>query len=151
MTTQTIERAGTTGIGTPASSGRDRDAGLVAVRRGLQGLVERFEAQRRDVIAANGVTPVAAYDAGVRDSIREALARLGTVGFGRCVRCGHDIDIDRLRSMPYVRRCAGCQRREEEGWDEVERLVASVVRSNIGEPQGRATPATSPDETIRNN
>jgi RNA polymerase-binding transcription factor DksA len=38
----------------------------------------------------------------------DALNRIAEGKFGRCEGCGEEIAHDRLRAMPYARRCAVC-------------------------------------------
>jgi len=42
--------------------------------------------------------------------VDEALARFEAGTFGRCVRCGHPIALDRLEALPWAARCIECQR-----------------------------------------
>lgn len=45
--------------------------------------------------------------------IDDALARLVTGRFGRCVSCGHAIDPVRLDVLPMTARCMACQYRDD--------------------------------------
>ncbi len=42
--------------------------------------------------------------------IEAALDRLRQHTFGRCERCGHPIEPERLELLPYTRYCASCAR-----------------------------------------
>jgi DnaK suppressor protein len=42
--------------------------------------------------------------------VDEALARLDAGTFGRCVRCGKAIPLERLEALPWAARCIDCQR-----------------------------------------
>jgi RNA polymerase-binding protein DksA len=51
----------------------------------------------------------------VLSAIDEALQRIETGTFGRCVRCGKPIAEERLEAIPYATRCIDCQRLAERG------------------------------------
>jgi len=112
----------------------DQRAGL---RRSLDGLAA-LEVNRLERVAVVGSTQVAAYDIGIRDAVRDAIGKLADGTYGDCETCQHPIPIARLKAVPYARRCAACQQREENRWDQVEHLVGGVVRVLAGEPQGRS-------------
>jgi DnaK suppressor protein len=40
--------------------------------------------------------------------IEAALRRVETNTYGLCNKCGNEIEIDRLRALPYTRNCVGC-------------------------------------------
>jgi Prokaryotic dksA/traR C4-type zinc finger len=109
----------------------------VARRRDLEGLAA-LEVNRLERVAAIGSARVAAYDIGIRDAVRDALAKLTDGTYGDCEACRRPIPIARLEEVPYARRCVACQQREEDGWDQVQHLVGGVVRVLAGEPQGRS-------------
>jgi hypothetical protein len=44
-----------------------------------------------------------------RAEVDAALARLGAATFGTCERCGRPILLARLRAMPTLRICLGCE------------------------------------------
>lgn len=111
------------------------------VRQSLEGLVETFETKRIDTSATHGAIHCAAYDAGVRSAVHEALDDLETGRYGDCATCEAPIAAERLRSVPYARRCSPCQQIEERRWNQFERAMAGVVRARVGEPQGRVTNA----------
>jgi RNA polymerase-binding transcription factor DksA len=43
----------------------------------------------------------------------DALMRLRTPGYGRCVDCGAVIPFDRLQLQPQALRCTDCQTAQE--------------------------------------
>jgi hypothetical protein len=110
---------------------------LAAIRRSLQDLAG-LEENRVERVAAVGSAPLAAYDIGIRDAVRDALKKLAVGTYGDCESCGRPIPAARLEAVPYARRCVVCQAREESGWDQVQRLIGGIVRRLAGEPQGRA-------------
>ncbi len=42
------------------------------------------------------------------DEVEAALRRLAGGTYGRCQACGEAIAVDRLRVLPWTRRCLGC-------------------------------------------
>jgi RNA polymerase-binding transcription factor DksA len=40
--------------------------------------------------------------------IEAALRRVETDTYGLCSKCGNEIEIDRLRALPYTRNCVSC-------------------------------------------
>jgi RNA polymerase-binding protein DksA len=48
----------------------------------------------------------------VRD-IEQALIRIGSRNYGRCVDCGTPIDFERLKARPAAQRCLPCQQQHE--------------------------------------
>jgi RNA polymerase-binding protein DksA len=42
-----------------------------------------------------------------------ALERIDKGDFGMCVKCGKEIDAERLEAVPHVRMCVECKEREE--------------------------------------
>jgi RNA polymerase-binding transcription factor DksA len=40
--------------------------------------------------------------------IRRSLDRIELGTYGKCVRCGAEIEMERLRAIPDVERCGGC-------------------------------------------
>jgi RNA polymerase-binding transcription factor DksA len=59
------------------------------------------EAERLDVFSGNL--------AQMRARIMNALARMEDGAYGKCLRCGKDIPIDRLRAIPYAEYDVACQ------------------------------------------
>lgn len=133
-----------TDVPTPPRRGSLPSDLVATARQSLEGLVDTFELNRIDTAAAHGPIPGAAYDVGLRSAVHEALHDLATGRYGGCNMCGDQIDVERLRSIPYGRRCATCQQVEERRWNQIERTMASVIRMRIGEPQGRL-PVPLPD------
>lgn len=52
-------------------------------------------------------------DLGEMRAVDEALARLETPQYGRCIDCDADIPFDRLHLAPQVLRCVACQTAQE--------------------------------------
>lgn len=46
--------------------------------------------------------------------VHEALQRVADGSFGACEGCGRPIGRRRLELVPYARRCAACEREEEQ-------------------------------------
>jgi RNA polymerase-binding transcription factor DksA len=44
-------------------------------------------------------------------SVSRALARIADGTYGRCIRCGEDIEAARLQALPASSHCAACQAR----------------------------------------
>jgi DnaK suppressor protein len=42
-----------------------------------------------------------------------ALERIEKGDFGNCVKCGKEIDAERLEAVPHVRLCLDCKEKEE--------------------------------------
>ena len=59
------------------------------------------EAERLDVFSG--------YLAQMRARIMNALERMEEGAYGKCMRCGKDIPIDRLRAIPYAEYDVACQ------------------------------------------
>ncbi len=59
------------------------------------------EAERLDVFSGNL--------AQMRARIMNALERMEEGAYGKCMRCGKDIPIDRLRAIPYAEYDVACQ------------------------------------------
>jgi RNA polymerase-binding protein DksA len=49
------------------------------------------------------------------DEIGAALDRIDKGSFGLCEECGKEIPRERLRALPYARRCVECARKLEQG------------------------------------
>jgi len=45
--------------------------------------------------------------------VRHALERLEAGDYGKCVRCGAEISVERLRAMPAAELCITCKEWEE--------------------------------------
>jgi DnaK suppressor protein len=107
----------------------------LAMRQQLLELAQ-LEEDRVERVVTMGREAVAAYDVGMRDAVRDALARLANGTYGSCESCHRPIPTARLEAVPYARRCRSCQARMEDGWDQVRGLIGGVVRTLGGEPQG---------------
>lgn len=59
------------------------------------------EAERLDVFTGNLSQ--------MRSRIMNALERMDDRTYGKCMRCGKDIPIDRLRAIPYAEYDVACQ------------------------------------------
>ncbi len=46
--------------------------------------------------------------------IDEALRRIERGEYGKCIACGKQISIDRLKAVPHARLCIACKSAEEE-------------------------------------
>jgi len=46
--------------------------------------------------------------------IDEALRRIDRGDYGKCVACGKQIGLDRLKAVPHARLCINCKSAEEE-------------------------------------
>jgi hypothetical protein len=110
-------------------------AQCVRLWRQLEGLA-MLEHERLPRVAALGLTAVTAHELGLRQAVRDALIKLTNNCYGRCEQCSTPISFDRLKAIPYARRCLRCQQRWEDAWDPIERLVGGVVHAHAGEPQG---------------
>ena len=59
--------------------------------------------------------------------IDEALARLDTGHYGRCVECDDEIAEKRLRAMPFAGRCTVCEEKNEQVQGRVRQRAQSRV------------------------
>ena len=48
-------------------------------------------------------------------AIDAALGRIDDGSYGRCARCGKEIEAERLEAIPYATLCIECKRLEERG------------------------------------
>jgi DnaK suppressor protein len=48
-------------------------------------------------------------------AIDGALARIDGGTFGRCERCGREVESERLQAIPYATLCIECKRLDERG------------------------------------
>jgi len=46
--------------------------------------------------------------------VREALERVRSREFGRCLACGEQIELKRLDAVPWAKYCRSCQEEEEQ-------------------------------------
>lgn len=78
---------------------------------GSHGETEHLAAhEQRDVMSVVDTMSRAAID-----EITEALQRMHDGTYGRCLRCGEQIPLERLDAMPSARHCVTCQVRSESG------------------------------------
>ncbi|OGQ53463.1 MAG: hypothetical protein A3J24_02900 [Deltaproteobacteria bacterium RIFCSPLOWO2_02_FULL_53_8] len=49
------------------------------------------------------------------EALDRALIRLDNGTYGLCVECGREIDVERLKVMPYADCCVNCKCKSEEG------------------------------------
>jgi DnaK suppressor protein len=54
-------------------------------------------------------------EARVLEAIDAALARIEAGTYGRCERCGKEIETERLEAIPYATLCIDDKRRDERG------------------------------------
>ena len=47
--------------------------------------------------------------------VNEALERVRTGAYGRCVACGEDVQAKRLEAVPWARHCFECQDKQDQG------------------------------------
>jgi len=66
------------------------------------------------------------------ERIDEAIARLESGRYGRCIECGEDISEARLRALPFAVRCVDCEETRED-----------IVRRERALLQRRMTPFVS--------
>lgn len=48
---------------------------------------------------------------GIRDSIKKALIRIKNGTYGRCLKCGNQMEINRLLVMPFATLCLPCSKK----------------------------------------
>src|SRR5687767_3873485 len=71
-------------------------------------------------MAANAYTrelliSMSANDRRLLELIDEALERIETSGYGKCVHCGEALPEKRLDAVPWARHCVRCQDLQERG------------------------------------
>ena len=47
--------------------------------------------------------------------VNEALERIGSGEYGRCVACGEEVQVKRLEAVPWARHCFECQDKQDQG------------------------------------
>jgi DnaK suppressor protein len=55
---------------------------------------------------------------GERDILRRvdaALDRIESGGYGKCVHCGENVQLARLKAVPWARHCIECQELQDRG------------------------------------
>jgi DnaK suppressor protein len=70
-------------------------------------------------VALDDAMQTTRHDLGERERavlvlVRAALERMNDGTYGRCIDCGEEIDLERLRSIPWAPRCQADQDRYEE-------------------------------------
>ena len=103
---------------------------LLQRRESLLGQVQAAEAYSRERdaeatqdpadMAANAYTKellvsMSANDRRLLDSIDEALERIESGQYGKCIHCGNPILEKRLQAVPWARHCLQCQDLNERG------------------------------------
>src|SRR5688572_6556303 len=103
---------------------------LLGRREGLVGQVQAAElySRERDAeatqdpadMAANAYTKellvsMSDNDRQLLNLIDEALGRIETSGYGKCVHCGEAVPEKRLDAVPWARHCVRCQDLQERG------------------------------------
>jgi DnaK suppressor protein len=48
-----------------------------------------------------------------QERVREALSRLDSGSYGKCVECGRELPDERLEARPEAERCVDCQQKAE--------------------------------------
>ena len=52
----------------------------------------------------------------ILERVRHALKQIKGRKYGVCNRCSKNIDMARLKALPYADLCIECKKREEESW-----------------------------------
>lgn len=63
----------------------------------------------------------------MRNQVDDALRRLDEGAYGHCEDCGRPIAPERLRAVPFARRCVECERNAEV----IEQIVKEPDREEI--------------------
>lgn len=45
--------------------------------------------------------------------VNEALAKIEQNGYGLCEKCGQEISPERLKALPYAKKCLSCEQSEK--------------------------------------
>ncbi len=89
----------------------------------------------------------------------EALARIDTGKYGKCLKCHEPIPFERLRAVPFASYCVDCQaesNRARPGWGDCGTIEPYdhqwTVPEEMEEPPEPESRSTAPDEdlTVRN-
>lgn len=48
--------------------------------------------------------------------VNGALTQIEKGTYGTCVRCGREIDLARMKALPYADLCIECKKKEESSW-----------------------------------
>jgi len=115
------ETAGRHAEGALESQLAQQEAGLVARRHLLKDEIARMGKDGRDSAeyssdqTAFGVNAaLLAATARTMRGIEDALQRLRSETYGRCMDCSDRIPAARLEALPFAERCRGCQERHDE-------------------------------------
>ena len=85
------------------------DPRLVGLRNRME---ETDDWAAADAMAAQDIALVSRELAELA-TVEQALARLGSSGYGECVDCANPIPYARLAAYPAAKRCVACQERAE--------------------------------------
>ena len=66
-----------------------------------------------DVIDRQLLTSIGTQDAIRLQQIENALDRINQDKYGRCIKCGKEIPVERLEVLPYALMCIQCASAEE--------------------------------------
>jgi DnaK suppressor protein len=100
------------------STRKQLEADLREAERELQGLEKRLN-QRPDIGLGQGSTGAYSWEMALArkgrvvsriEALQEALVRVREGTYGRCERCGGQIDPERLEILPTTSLCAACAR-----------------------------------------
>lgn len=116
-----------------------RYADNIRVEPAADELDRTVDASARDLAIAQ-VT----LEARAKRAVAAALQRMKLNEYGLCVRCEKDIQIARLKAIPWAERCVPCQeayecRRAEEGAQEGESDLVEVLINASRQEDGPAS------------
>lgn len=101
-----------------------RETIVARIRRALAERKEAF--QTRDAPGSHGwgAAPEGSLDLAMVKQQEQLLAQIDAAirrhkagTYGRCVGCGKEVPVSRLRALPFAQRCAPCQ----DEWEQHER------------------------------
>ena len=108
-----------------------RTEGSGAMEHGVLDTAERFEAD----IQADIELTLLQMKTETLTKIGEALSRLGEGSYGYCFKCGEEIAQQRLRALPFVARCKGCEEAREMA-QQRERTSGHGIPARYGSSEG---------------
>ena len=86
-----------------------RRAHLLAGQQDLRAEHEAdWEDQASSETSAELLATLSEHELAQLKRIQASLTRMEAGTYGRCIRCGGEIDSDRLRAVPEADRCSGC-------------------------------------------
>ena len=95
---------------------------LLAVSKSEQDGREADEEATQDIAdkAANSYTKEFLFHRSdenhrVLQLVNEALERIRSGAYGRCVACGEEVQAKRLEAVPWARHCFECQDKQDQG------------------------------------